>query len=309
MSGKDKYIYFGSKKRGGRHLRKGIIFAVAVLGVAAMVAAAFAVKAGVSKEASQVSVSSAQIGAQSGKSKNSSSQQAAKTEKTTNRIPVLMYHSINYDPNDPTNVLRVPKAKFAAEMKWLYDNGYTTLSLDELYDAVSNNKPVYKKSVVLTFDDGYEDNFQSALPVIKQYHFKATVFMITSEIGDSKNGYLTAAELKEMDKSGMKIECHTVTHPDLDTLSYNKQYAELANSKAALETLLGRTINFIAYPSGRYNDNTIAAAKKTGYKMCFKMKGGIAALSDNRYEFPRAFVGENLADFISRVEGTAAYSK
>ena len=220
-----------------------------------------------------------------------------------------MYHSINYDPKHPTNILRVPKDKFAAEMKWLHDNNYSTLTLDDLYDAVSKNKPVPEKSVVLTFDDGYGDNYDNALPIIKQYKFKATVFMITKEIGDSKNGYLTKAQLMEMDKNGMRIECHTVSHPDLDTLSYKRQYEELADSKTALETLLGRSIDFIAYPSGRYNNDTITAAKKIGYKICFKMKGGIATINDNRYEFPRAFVGQDLNDFISRVKGTAEYSK
>lgn len=229
--------------------------------------------------------------------------------KTTRKIPVLMYHSINHDPHDPGNILRVPKDKFAAEMKWLYDNGYKTISLDELYDYVENKKPVPEKTVVLTFDDGYEDNYQSALPVIEKYHFKATVFMISARIGDSKNGYLTAPELKEMDKNGMQIECHTVDHLDLSTLSYSHQERELTDSKATLEKLLGHPIDYLAYPSGKYDADTIAIAKKAGYKLCFKMNGGIATVDDSRYEFPRAFVGEDLNDFIKRVEGTADYSK
>lgn len=232
---------------------------------------------------------------------------SAKPVKKTNRIVVLMYHSINREKR--VNILRVPHEKFAAEMKWLYDNGYHTLSLDELYAAAMGSKKVPEKSIVLTFDDGYRDNYQSAFPILKKYHFKATVFMITGEINDTKNGYLTADELKEMDANGFAVESHTVTHPDLSTLSYKRQYRELYNSKVTLEKLLGHPVLDFAYPSGEYNSKTLAAAKKIGYRFCFKENGGMAYLSDPVITFPRAFVGENLTDFIARVKGTAHYSK
>jgi peptidoglycan/xylan/chitin deacetylase (PgdA/CDA1 family) len=310
---KEKYINFSSQKRGKtrRRWRKGVLIATFVLTVGVISAAVYAVKANATK--TPPSASSTKAGASASPQKNSSSlAQTSSTKpggKTTTKIPVLMYHSINFDPKNPQNILRVPKDKFAAEMKWLHDNEYTTLSLDELYNAVSNNKPVAEKSVVLTFDDGYGDNYDNALPVIKQYGFKATVFMISSKVGDSKNGYLTAAQIKEMDKNGMHIECHTVHHPDLSTLSYNQQYNELSKSKADLEALLGRPVDYIAYPSGKYNSSSIKAAKAIGYKLCFKMNGGIASISSSRYEFPRAFVGEDLQDFKNRVKGTADYSK
>lgn len=224
---------------------------------------------------------------------------------TTTKIPILMYHSIAYQKG---NILRVPQDKFTAEMKWLYDNGYKTLTLDELYDGISKNKPFPEKSVCITFDDGYNDNYDSAFPVLKQYKFKATVFMISDKIDDAYDGYLTSAQLKEMDKDGMQIECHTVDHKDLDTLSYKKQLSELTDSKAKLEALLGRKVDYIAYPSGKYDDNTIKAAKQVGYKICFKMNGGIGKIGDNVYEFPRTFVGENLQDFINRVHGNISSS-
>ena len=242
----------------------------------------------------------------SGKGGSVKSSSAAAPVKRTNRVVVLMYHSINHEKKP--NCLRVPSQKFAAEMKWLFDNGYHTLSLGELFDAATGSKTVPEKSVVLTFDDGYRDNYQSALPVLRQYHFKATVFMITAKINDTKNGYLTADELKEMDKSGFAVECHTVSHPDLSELSYKQQYRQLFDSRETLQKLLGHPVDFLAYPSGEYNSNTIAAAKKIGYRLCFKEKGGMARLTDNLYAFPRAFVGEDLKDFIKRVKGTAKYS-
>lgn len=235
---------------------------------------------------------------------NSSSEES-KPAATTTKIPILMYHSIAYQKG---NILRVPQDKFAAEMKWLYDNGYKTLTLDELYDGISNNKPFPEKSVCITFDDGYNDNYFSAFPVLKQYKFKATVFMITDKIDDVYDGYLTSAQLKEMDKNGMQIECHTVDHKDLDTLPYKKQLSELSDSKSKLEALLGRKVDYIAYPSGKYDDNTLKAAKEVGYKICFKMNGGIGQIGDNVYEFPRTFVGDDLQDFINRVHGNISSS-
>lgn len=233
-------------------------------------------------------------------SASGSSDESSQTVAATGRIPVLMFHSIAYEKG---NILRIPQDKFAAEMKWLYDNGYKTLTLDELCNGIANNKPFPEKSVVLTFDDGYGDNYVNAFPVLKQYKFKATVFMITDKIDDAQNGYLTSAQLKEMQNYGIDIECHTVDHKDLDTLSYKKQLSELTDSKAKLEALLNKKVDYIAYPSGKYDDSTLKAAKEAGYKMCFKMNGGVGKLGDNVYEFPRTFVGEDLQDFINRVHG------
>lgn len=292
-------------RRRRRRLKNGV--AAAALCVLVAAAAAASVKTGIFKPGASPENVSTAAQAQSPKAGAAGGEASSQPRrvKTTKKIPVLMYHSINYEKN---NILRVPKEKFAAQMKWLYENGYTTLSLDEVCDAVENKRGVPEKSVVLTFDDGYKDNYENAFPVLKKYNFKATIFMITGKIGDSKNGYLTAEQIREMDSRGIRVESHTVSHSDLDALSYNEQYKELSESKAALEKLLGRPVCFLAYPSGKYNADTVKAAKKAGYKMCFKMKGGIGSIDDDRYEFPRFFVGEDLGDFISRVEGTANYS-
>lgn len=303
------YNYKSRKSR--RHLKNSVAAAASVIVIAAIVITAVAVKARFGKPSSSKSPSvSANISSVSSSSKVSSSSAVSSSQSsssddlssysgpTTKRIPVLMYHSINYEKGNP---LRIPKDKFAAQMKWLHDNGYRTLSLDELYYCILNSKPFPEKSVVITFDDGYNDNYDNAFPVIKKYGFKATVFMITKEIGDNKNGYLTAEQIKEMDANGMRVECHTVDHPDLSKQSYDEQYKELADSKATLEKLLGRSIDYIAYPSGEYNANTIKIAKKLGYKICFKENGGTAEIGDNQYEFPRKYIIEDMQKFIARV--------
>lgn len=200
-------------------------------------------------------------------------------------IPVIMYHSIKYEKN---NCVRLPKENFEKQMKYLKDNNYTTLTLDELYDFFEKNIPVPKKSVVLTFDDGYKDNYDTAYPILKKYGFKATVFVITNCIGTGE--YLTEEELKEMDQNGFDVESHTANHETLTKLSYDKQYDTISQSKERLEKLLNKKVKYIAYPCGKYNNNTVKAVKNAGYKMALSTDGRWADKSDGIFTLDRVFI-------------------
>lgn len=242
-----------------------------------------------SKKNSQMAVSSSKI-------IQSSSSQPLETgsEKT---IPVLMYHSIIYQAN---NDARVAKEVFAQQMQWLFDNGYKTLTLEQLYEHLQTGLGFPEKCVVITFDDGYDDNYTNAFPVLKQYGFCATIFMISGNI--NTGGCLTSQQLKEMSDYGISIQGHTVTHPYLDTLTYAQQYDELNNSIATIEAITGKKVEFLAYPYGKYNSDTIKALKALNYKMAFRMSGGFASLSDTQYELPRVYVGNSLDNFIASMK-------
>lgn len=208
------------------------------------------------------------------------------------QIPVLMYHSIA-DNSNVTNLasksIILPPEVFREQMQYLKDNGYTTLTLDELYNFLKNNKPVPEKSVVLTFDDAYKDNYTNAYPILKEFEFQATIFVITG--GTDKIGaYLTSDQLKEMDANGIDIQSHTVNHEDLDKLSLEKQQETLVQSKQFLEKLLNKKVNYIAYPSGKYNDFTEKAAQNAGYTMAFTINSGWAGKDTNIYFLDRVFV-------------------
>jgi peptidoglycan/xylan/chitin deacetylase (PgdA/CDA1 family) len=205
---------------------------------------------------------------------------------TIHGVPVLMYHSIAVEEGNP---IRMPVEQFDSEMKYIKDQGYTTLTMKELYSYFENQVPVPEKSIVITLDDGYSDNYTAAFPVLKKYGLKATVFMVTSTIDVNPN-CLTSAQIKEMDKAGIQIESHTVTHRDLDSLSYSEQLAELKDSKAALEKLLGRTVDYVAYPTGKYNDNTVKAVAEAGYKMAFTTNGRWSDKSDGILTLDRVYV-------------------
>jgi Predicted xylanase/chitin deacetylase len=213
-----------------------------------------------------------------------------------------MYHSVNHDNRDPNNVFRIPKAKFDAEMKWLYCHNYKALSVDDLYYAFIHKTRFPEKSVVITFDDGYKDNFYNAFPIMKKYHFIGTVFMITGDINNVKDGYLSVQQIKEMARYGISFEPHTVTHRYLSALSYISQYRELNDSKKYLEQLLGKKCYYMAYPFGAYNLDSMKIAQKLGYRLCFTTCGGKAMLSSNKYRFPRLFVGQNINTFINSMK-------
>ena len=219
-------------------------------------------------------------------STQASTASVVKTPYTVHGVPVLMYHSIAVEKGNP---IRMPVEQFDKEMKYIKDQGYTTLTLKELYDYFENKVPVPDKSIVITLDDGYENNYTEAFPVLKKYGLKATVFMITCTI-DVNPKCLTSAQLKEMDKAGIEIESHTVTHRDLDTLSYDEQLAELKDSKAALEKLLGRPVDYVAYPEGKYNGNTIKAVAAAGYKMAFTTNGRWSDKSDGILTLDRVYI-------------------
>lgn len=214
-------------------------------------------------------------------------------------IPVLMYHSIDYKKNNP---LIMPKEQFREQMKYLKDNGYTTLTLNELFSFFENNTPVPDKSVVLTFDDGYADNYTNAFPIIKEFGFKATVFMITDTV-DKSGAYLNSTQLKEMDAYGFDVESHTLDHEELSKLSYAQQLNELKKSKLFLEKLLNKQVSYIAYPVGKYNKETVKAAQEAGYKMAFTTNGTWADKTDGIYTLDRVYISAEApkVEFIRRL--------
>ncbi|WP_163654615.1 polysaccharide deacetylase family protein [Listeria sp. PSOL-1] len=201
-------------------------------------------------------------------------------EKVT--IPVLMYHSINQDVR---NSLIVKPSEFAEQMKWLKDQHYTTIDMDELANMLKTGKNIPEKPVVITFDDGYLDNYQNAYPILKKYQFKATIFVITDKIG--QDNHFDQRAMKEMSKNGIKMESHTVTHRELNQLDYVSQLKELTDSKKTISEITGKPVVGLCYPVGRFNADTEKAAKESGYELGFTTKPGFANENKGMYQLPR----------------------
>jgi peptidoglycan/xylan/chitin deacetylase (PgdA/CDA1 family) len=198
------------------------------------------------------------------------------------KIPVLMYHSIN---KNSTNNLIITPQEFEKQVRWLKENEFTPLFLDELYLILTTGKNIPQKPVALTFDDGYEDNYTEAYPILKKYNFKATIFLISDTIGQPP--VLKENQIKEMYANNIDFQSHTASHRELNGLSYEKQLEELSRSKEAIAKMLNKNIDYLCYPVGKYNEDTIKAAKTAGYKMAFTTKPGHAKQSDGLYTITR----------------------
>lgn len=197
------------------------------------------------------------------------------------QIPILMYHAVHVmDPSEASNAnLIVDPDLFEAQIKALSKAGYYFLTPEEAYKAFTENALPAKKVVWLTFDDGNEDFYTIAYPILKKYKAKATNNVITGFVKKGNAGNLTVKQMKEMMTHGMSFQSHTVNHPDLSATDKATQKVELTDSIDFLENKLNTKVNTIAYPSGRYNQTTLDLAKKT-YKLGLTTNEGLASAKD-----------------------------
>jgi peptidoglycan/xylan/chitin deacetylase (PgdA/CDA1 family) len=190
-------------------------------------------------------------------------------------VPILMYHYVDDTPPPAgpyADDLTVRTKDFVAEMEFLVDGGYHTVSLADVYLAMAGERELPAKPVVLTFDDGGLDNYQVAFPILKQHGLVATFFVITGSVG--KAGQMDWDELGEMAAQGMSIQSHTVSHPDLRGVSGARLKSELGDSCQAVAEASGEPSYVLCYPSGAYNDTVIEAAKAAGYAMAVTTSQG-----------------------------------
>ena len=197
------------------------------------------------------------------------------------QIPILMYHAVHVmDPSEASNAnLIIAPDNFEAQIKAMVDAGYYFLTPEEAYEAFTENTLPAKKVVWLTFDDGNEDFYTIAYPILKKYKVKATNNVITGFVKKGNAGNLTVKQMKEMMAHGMSFQSHTVNHPDLSATDNATQKVELTDSIDFLENKLNTKVNTIAYPSGRYNQTTLDLAKKT-YKLGLTTNEGLASSKD-----------------------------
>lgn len=213
-------------------------------------------------------------------------------------IPVLCYHGI--EPNGNNDLLLEPK-KFREQLKYLKDNGYTPITLSELYGYLKEDKAIPEKSVLITFDDGYKSFYANAFPILKEFNFLASVFMISDFVDNSL--YLSKEQLKEINDYGIEIASHTAGHEDLSKLTLENQESSMKKSKEALEAILNKPVDFIAYPNGKINNNTKKAVEDSKYKMGFVLSGVLADKKDNIYTLDRMYIGSSLSlqDFVKKL--------
>lgn len=202
-------------------------------------------------------------------------------------VPVLMYHKIGDEPNNDAVISR---EKFLEQMAYLYQNRYHPISLEELYAYLTRGEKLPPRSVVITFDDGYRDTYEVALPVLKQYGFKSVLFIPGMQVGKR----LSREELLEMKAAGMEIAAHGFYHRSLGVLSPREQEEEIRKSKEILDQTLGQDTRFFCYPNGSYNQETLRILRETGFVMAFTMEPGWAKPGDNLLALKRIWMGNRI---------------
>lgn len=187
-------------------------------------------------------------------------------------VPVLMYHGIGYATTTEWGNLLVSPELFEVHLKYLKDAGYRVVSVEELGDRFSTNKAV-EKYVAFTFDDGYENNYRYAYPLLKKYGFTATFYIIRNALG--RDDYMSDEQIKVMLKDGMKFGSHTMSHSNLTLIDKSQYVREIQGSKMLLEQRFGFDVESISYPYGAYNEDVVKEVVGARYKFGVAGKYGI----------------------------------
>ncbi|HLV97586.1 MAG TPA: polysaccharide deacetylase family protein [Ktedonobacterales bacterium] len=237
----------------------------------------------------------------------------AKAPAVTAKVPILMYHHVSAKPtmNSLDFGLTVTTPDFAAQMDYLAKNGYHPIKLIDIFDNLYYGTALPKQPIVISFDDGYEDNYTDAFPILVQHHFVAEINIITGMIGHS---YLTWNQIRQMAADGIEIGSHTIHHISLASALPQTAEQELSESKATLQQQLNMPIQFFCYPSGEpFHNGTVE--RQQFITSLLALYGYVGALLDpgaesviqnpqQPYQLPRIRVagGEALSLFINKLD-------
>ena len=201
-------------------------------------------------------------------------------------LPVLTFHALDDQPS----VISFPTPLFRRAMARLHESGFRTLDLLEAVDLLRRGVPFPPRSLVITFDDGYQSVYEEAFPVLERYGMNATVFLTVGEEGKkepagrlpSLNGrsMLSWREIREMQSAAIAVGAHTLTHVDLTHTPLDRVEAEICQSKAIIEDQLSTSVASFAYPYGRFDQHSLAFARQYFACACSDKLGLVSTDSD-----------------------------
>lgn len=210
------------------------------------------------------------------------------------RIPILMYHRICDIPDDRNSV---PPDVFKQQMEQLWRGGYKTVSVMQLVDTINKGFDLPDRPIVITFDDAYEDNITSAMPIMASYDFRGTVFPIANWVGmpNDWEDYPNKPRANTMDwdqlgdwvDEGMELGSHTCTHGDLTRMSLSELEDELYGSREIFLQRLGFAPETLCYPYGRHNRLVRRTVAEAGYRGALAIFDGVKLNGMNPYALPR----------------------
>lgn len=209
------------------------------------------------------------------------------------RVPILIYHSISDIPIG-LRQLSVSEKDFEKQIRYIKEQGYTPIFFSELKDFKT-----FKKPVIITFDDGYEDNYSKAYTVLKKYSCKATIFLIANTI--DKPGYLSKKEIAEM-KGLVSFQSHTLSHHELDKVSNTRLEKELVQSREIISAITEEPVYVLSYPCGAFNGRVLKAAERC-YDYAVSTKYGYYKADSGRFNIHRIQILRSFSpsDFASAI--------
>jgi len=200
-------------------------------------------------------------------------------------VPILSYHHVGIPTGTKWRLNTVSAASFEYQMNFMNRHGFEVIGFDDLVDGIKKGHQFARNSVVVQFDDGYEDNYLYAFPILKKYGFPAIIFLVSDKIGTP--GYLTWDEIKEMEKYNILFGAHTRHHVYLPMMSLPEAQDEIAGSKKIIEDHLGHPIDYFCYPSGGFTVDIKHMVQAAGFKAAVTTNRGKDHFNVDLYELKR----------------------
>jgi len=224
-------------------------------------------------------------------------------EKIT--VPILIYHNIRdfklgESAQDKQYVVSVEN--FEKQMKYLNENGFQTILMRDLYYYFEGEKDLPQNPVIINFDDGVVNQYESAFPILKKYNQVATFFVFTNAMDRNVN-YINWTQLAEMVNAGMEVGSHSNLHPFLNKIIDKKLLEkEIKGSKDEIESRLGVEVISFAYPFGEYNDSNKQLVKGSGYFVARGIKNGEEHNKEGLYDLRAYFVTSDFEGFKKLID-------
>lgn len=203
-------------------------------------------------------------------------------------FPILEYHTVTNNPTPDSEIYNVPPEDFAAQLDYLKENGYTTVTLQDFMRFLHGKASLPEKPIVLTFDDGYEDNYTEMLPILEAHEMTAVVYVITNLVGEP--GYLSIPQLKDMQRRGIEIGSHTADHITLTMMDKKTRLHQIRDSKIFLEWSGLDTIYSFSYPNGTYTAEFVELLRQENYLTAVTGDAGLNTAETNPYLLHRVNV-------------------